>query len=102
MIWGSDTEWAGAKYIGDWVNGKRTGSGIYIYADGSRYESRYSHIINTHFRSLSFSIVVLSSSLEYIYRDSLKMANIMEKVLLFGDLVLNGLVISTLEIGLMA
>ncbi len=44
MVWGPGTEWAGDKYIGDWLNGTRTGEGIYIYASGNRYELRYSYI----------------------------------------------------------
>lgn len=36
-VWGSDTEWAGQKYTGDWKNGMRNGFGTYFYSDGSKY-----------------------------------------------------------------
>ncbi len=42
MVWGMDTEWAGDKYTGDWIDDDRTGQGIYIYANGNRYELRCS------------------------------------------------------------
>jgi hypothetical protein len=34
----------GDKYTGDWVEGKRTGQGVYIFGDGDRYEIRCSKI----------------------------------------------------------
>ncbi|CAF3082696.1 unnamed protein product [Rotaria sp. Silwood2] len=32
------------EYTGDWIDGVRTGQGVYIYANGDRYELRYSQI----------------------------------------------------------
>ena len=40
-IWGSDTKWAGQKYIGYWKNGKRNGQGTYYYGDGSKYSGNF-------------------------------------------------------------
>ncbi len=34
----------GDKYTGDWVKGNRTGAGVYIFANGNRYEMRCSNI----------------------------------------------------------
>ena len=28
----------GARYIGEWVNNKKHGQGLFIYPDGSKYE----------------------------------------------------------------
>ncbi|CAF1119443.1 unnamed protein product [Rotaria sordida] len=42
LVWGPDTKWAGDKYTGDWVDGVRAGQGVYVYANGNRYELRYS------------------------------------------------------------
>ena len=44
-FWGPNTKWAGEKYSGDWVDGVRTGYGVYVYANDDRYELRYSEII---------------------------------------------------------
>ncbi len=42
FVWGASTQWAGEKYTGDWVDGSRTGQGVYIEANGNRYELRCS------------------------------------------------------------
>ena len=34
----------GEKYTGDWCHGLRTGTGVYIFSNGDRYELRYSII----------------------------------------------------------
>jgi len=39
IVWGPTTQWAGDKYIGDWIHDFRTGQGVYIYANGNRYEN---------------------------------------------------------------
>ena len=31
----------GSKCIGDWLNGKRNGNGVYIYNDGDIYDGEY-------------------------------------------------------------
>ncbi|CAF1016231.1 unnamed protein product [Rotaria sordida] len=41
FVWGSDTKCAGDKYTGDWVDGVRTGQGVYVDGSGSRYEGQY-------------------------------------------------------------
>jgi len=33
----------GAKYTGEWLNGKRDGYGVQIWVDSSRYEGHWSH-----------------------------------------------------------
>jgi hypothetical protein len=38
----------GNKYNGVWVNDKRTGHGVYIYTNGDRYEVRCSQITCHH------------------------------------------------------
>ena len=38
--WG-DGEWEGDQYIGEWVNGERTGYGKYIYANGTVEEGQF-------------------------------------------------------------
>ncbi len=42
MVWGASSQWAGDEYTGDWLDDKRTGEGIYNFANGDRYEWRYS------------------------------------------------------------
>ena len=42
MVWGASTQWAGDMYEGDYVDDMRTGQGVYIYANGDRYELSYS------------------------------------------------------------
>jgi hypothetical protein len=37
-IWGPASKWAGDIYKGDYVDGNRTGQGIYNYANGNVYE----------------------------------------------------------------
>jgi hypothetical protein len=34
----------GNRYIGDWVEGKRTGRGVFTWSDGDQYEIRCSQI----------------------------------------------------------
>jgi hypothetical protein len=34
----------GEKYTGDWIEGKRTGRGVFTWPDGDRYEIRCSKI----------------------------------------------------------
>ncbi len=34
----------GDEFAGDWVEDNRTGEGVYISANGDRYEMRYSNI----------------------------------------------------------
>lgn len=36
-VWGSDTKWAGDKYVGDWKNGVMHGFGTYTWASGTKY-----------------------------------------------------------------
>ncbi len=36
-VFGSDSEWAGDKYVGEWTDGKPNGHGIYIHSDGEKY-----------------------------------------------------------------
>ena len=31
----------GDKYVGDWLNGQRTGNGIYTHANGDRYVGEF-------------------------------------------------------------
>ena len=38
FVWGPGSQWSGDKCTGRWVDGVRTGQGIYIYAGGDRYE----------------------------------------------------------------
>ena len=64
----------GAKYNGIWVNGNRTGQGIYIYTDG-----------------------IL---MEVATRDNPKTIKSMARVPMFGDQTVNRQVIDTREIGL--
>jgi hypothetical protein len=40
-VWGSETQWAGDTYNGDWVEGNRTGQGVYNFASGNRYEGQW-------------------------------------------------------------
>jgi len=35
----------GARYIGEWVNNKKHGQGLFIYPDGSKYEGKDLHLI---------------------------------------------------------
>jgi len=35
----------GDKYTGDWLEDKQTGQGVYIFANGDRYQMRCSYII---------------------------------------------------------
>ncbi|CAF1281789.1 unnamed protein product [Adineta steineri] len=42
MIWGQKTQWTGDTYEGDWIEGNRTGQGVYISANDNQYELRYS------------------------------------------------------------
>jgi hypothetical protein len=38
---GSDSEWAGDKYVGEWKDDKYNGQGAYTYADGDKYFGEY-------------------------------------------------------------
>ncbi|CAF4933368.1 unnamed protein product, partial [Rotaria sp. Silwood2] len=40
----TDANGASSKYTGDWIDDVRTGQGVYIWANGDRYELRYSQI----------------------------------------------------------
>ncbi len=40
-IWGPASKWAGDIYKGDYVDGNRTGQGIYNYANGNVYEGQF-------------------------------------------------------------
>ncbi len=39
----------GNKYCGDWVDGHRTGQGVFIWSEGGQYERNYSKKIELHF-----------------------------------------------------
>lgn len=54
FIWGSDTEWAGHKYIGMWKDGARDGSGTYYYADGSQYSGEYENNLRHGFGTFTW------------------------------------------------
>ncbi|CAF4903340.1 unnamed protein product [Rotaria sp. Silwood1] len=41
FVWGPDSRWAGLKYIGDYIDNKRTGQGVYIWPNGNRYEGQF-------------------------------------------------------------
>jgi len=41
FVWGSETQWAGDKYSGEWLNGMRHGNGTYVYATGAKYIGEY-------------------------------------------------------------
>ena len=41
FCWGNATQWAGDRYEGDFVDGRRTGKGTYYYANGDRYEGDF-------------------------------------------------------------
>jgi hypothetical protein len=34
----------GDKYIGDWIDDRRTGQGVFTWINGNRYEKKYSEI----------------------------------------------------------
>ncbi|MDD5571073.1 MAG: hypothetical protein PHD97_07940 [Bacteroidales bacterium] len=36
-VWGSSSEYAGDKYVGEWKNGKMDGYGTYYHANGDKY-----------------------------------------------------------------
>ena len=38
---GSESEWAGDKYVGEYKNNKKHGQGMYFYADGDKYEGNF-------------------------------------------------------------
>ena len=37
FTWGSNTKWAGDKYVGEWKDDKKHGQGTYNYAGGEKY-----------------------------------------------------------------
>ena len=34
----------GKKYVGDWIDDKRTGQGVFTWPDGNRFEKKYSQM----------------------------------------------------------
>lgn len=41
FVWNDSSDWAGDRYDGDFLNGARTGRGIYEWASGWRYEGDF-------------------------------------------------------------
>ena len=41
VTFGPSSKWAGAKYIGEYRNGKPNGQGTYTYASGSKYVGEF-------------------------------------------------------------
>ena len=41
QIFGSDTQWAGQKYVGEFKNGERSGQGTYIWPNGDKYVGNF-------------------------------------------------------------
>jgi hypothetical protein len=39
----------GNKYIGDWIDGYKTGHGVFIWSDGSQYQGSCPEKIGHHF-----------------------------------------------------
>jgi hypothetical protein len=44
LIWAPRANGSSSKYVGDWIDGNMTGYGVYTFANGDRYELRYSPI----------------------------------------------------------